>query len=77
MKKIILGVVLIVIVAIGGGVYYVLNNLDDLVKAAIEKHGSAATQTSVRVDSVKINLLEGSGGISGLTIANTSGFDMP
>jgi uncharacterized protein involved in outer membrane biogenesis len=77
MKKIILGLLLVVIVAVGGGVYYVLNNLDNLVKAAIEKHGSAATQTAVRVESVKIDLLEGSGGISGLTIANTSGFAMP
>ncbi len=77
MKKIIFGIVLVIIFAVAGGVYYVLNNLDDLVKAAIEKYGSEATQTSVRVDSVKINLTEGAGGISGLTIANPGGFDVP
>jgi hypothetical protein len=77
MKKVIIGVVLIIVVAIGGGVFYVLNNLDSLVKAAIETYGSQATQTAVRVDKVKINLADGAGAISGLTIANTNGFAMP
>jgi hypothetical protein len=77
MKKVIIGVVLIIVVAIGGGVFYVLNNLDNLVKAAIETYGSQATQTAVRVDKVKIDLADGAGAISGMTIANTSGFAMP
>jgi hypothetical protein len=77
MKKLILGLLLVIIIAIGGGVYYVLTNLDALVEAAIEKHGSEATQTTVQVDSVKIDLANGAGGISGLTIANPEGFSMP
>ena len=77
MKKVILGLVLLIILAIAGGVYYVLTNLDALVEAAIEKHGSEATQTAVQVDSVKIDLANGAGGISGLTIANPKGFSMP
>jgi len=77
MKKVIIGLVLIIIIAIGGGIFYVLNNLDSLVKAAIETYGSEATQTAVRVDSVKINLADGAGAISGLTIANSSGFSLP
>lgn len=77
MKKIILSLVLLVIVAIAGGVYYVMSNLDGLIKEAIETYGSQATQTAVRVDSVKLKLAEGSGGISGLTIANPNGFTFP
>jgi len=77
MKKVIIGLVLIIIIAIGGGIFYVLNNLDSLVKAAIETYGSEATQTAVRVDSVKINLADGAGAISGVTIANSSGFSLP
>ena len=77
MKKIIIGVLLVILIAIAGGVYYVLTNLDALVEAAIEKHGSEATQTAVRVDSVKIDLSNGAAGISGLTIANPSGFAQP
>ena len=78
MKKIILGLILVIVLAIAAGVYYVLTNLDAIVKAAIEKHGSAATQTAVRVDKVKIRLTDGAtsgvGTINGLTIANPTGF---
>ena len=74
MKKIILGLIVVVILAVGGGVYYAVSNLDAIVKAAIEKFGSEATQTAVRVDNVKIKLTEGDGAIHGLTIANPGGF---
>ena len=77
MKKVILGLVLVIVFAIAVGIYYVLTNLDSLVEAAIEKHGSAATQTAVSVDRVKIDLANGAGAISGLTIANPEGFAMP
>jgi len=77
MKKIILSFVLILIVAIAGGVYYVLSNLDNLIKEAIETYGSEATQTAVRVESVKLKLTEGSGGITGLTIDNPEGYALP
>ena len=50
MKKIVLGAVLVLFVTIGIGVYYLLSNLDMLVKVAIETYGSEATQTAVRVE---------------------------
>jgi hypothetical protein len=77
MKKIILGIVLLVILATGAGIYYVYTNLDMLVKMAIEKYGSEAVQTAVRVDKVRIKLTEGTASISGLTIDNPPGFDAP
>jgi hypothetical protein len=77
MKKVILGLVLLITIAITVSVYYVLTNLDSLVEAAIEKYGSEATQTSVLVDSVKINLTDGAAGINGLTIANPDGYTQP
>jgi len=77
MKKIILGLFLIVLLTIAGGIYYVLNNLDSLVKQAIETHGSKATQTAVLVDKVKIDLASGAAGLSGLTIGNPKGYEMP
>ena len=77
MKKIVLGAVLILFVTIGFGVYYVLSNLDDIVKAAIETYGSEATQTAVRVDGVKLGLQDGSGAIYGLTVANPQGYAAP
>lgn len=77
MKKIIVATVLIIVIAIAGSVFYVFNNLDRLVEEAIEKYGSEATQTSVLVDSVKVNLQDGAAAINGITIANPAGFQAP
>lgn len=74
MKKIILGLIVVVILAIGAVIYYGLSNLDAIVKAAIEKYGSETTQTAVRVDKVQIKLAEGDGAIYGLTVGNPKGF---
>ncbi len=77
MKKVVLGAILVLLITIGFGVYYLLSNLDSLVKSAIETYGSEATQTSVRVDNVKIVLQDGSGTIRGLSIGNPKGFATP
>lgn len=77
MKKIFLSITLLAIIGITAGVYYVLTNLDSLVKTAIETHGSEATQTAVRVDQVKIDLANGAAGFSGLSIANPQGYVLP
>ena len=74
-SKITLFTLLLVVIAIGASVFYVINNLDSLVKNAIEKYGSEATQTAVRVESVKITLKEGSSVIKGLSVANPAGFE--
>ena len=75
MKKLFLSLVLIVLLAVGGGVYYVLTNLNYLVETAIEKYGSEALKTSVQVASVDIRLTEAQSAINGLTISNPAGFD--
>jgi hypothetical protein len=54
-----------------------VTNLDSLVKAAIEKHGSEAVKTSVRVSSVAIKLSDAAASIKGLTVANPNGFSLP
>ncbi|HEY9200156.1 MAG TPA: hypothetical protein VIQ81_01050 [Gammaproteobacteria bacterium] len=77
MKKIILSAILLIIVAIAGGVYYVLTNLDSLVEQAIETYGSQATRTAVRVDGVSISLGEGSAAITGMTVSNPAGYELP
>jgi uncharacterized protein involved in outer membrane biogenesis len=76
-KKIIIFIVLALILAIAGTAVYVLTNLNSIVKAAIEKYGSQATKTAVRVSSVKIQLSNGEGAVLGLTVANPSGFFFP
>lgn len=76
-KKILIFIVLALILAVAGAITYVLTNLDSIVKAAIEKYGSEAMKTTVRVSSVKISLRNGVGSVRGLTIANPPGFSSP
>jgi len=77
MKKTALAIVIILLVAIAGAIYYVFSNLDAIVKAAIESYGSDAVKTAVRVEDVAIRLTEGAATINGLTIANPDGFVTP
>lgn len=74
MKKILLGLLALILVAIVAAVFYVLSNLDAIVKAAIEKYGSQATHTAVQVDKVRIKLTEGDGAVYGVTVANPGGY---
>lgn len=75
MKKILITLILFIVVIIAAVSYYLLTNLDALVKAGIEKYGSEVTHTAVRVDQVQIKLTDGAGTIKGLTIANPEGFE--
>lgn len=73
MKKII-AALLIPIAIIGIALFWLSNNLDNLVKDAIEKYGSAMTQAKVSIGAVKITPGDGRGTISDLTIGNPAGF---
>ncbi len=73
MRKIIIGVVFVV-VAVGAGVVYLFNNLDRLVKSAIETAGTEVMGSRVAVDGVAIDLFGGTASITGFSIANPPGF---
>jgi hypothetical protein len=75
--KVFIGLIVLILLLIGGAVFYVYHSLDDLVEAAIEKYGSQTTQTAVRVDKVRIQLTDGAGAISGISVANPTGFTDP
>ena len=77
MKKTIFIIIILLLIVIAGAVFYVLNNLDAIVEAAIEEYGSDAVKTSVQVEEVEIRLTEGAATINGLTIANPDGFSLP
>ena len=77
MKKTIIATIVILVVVVAGAVFYLLSNLDTLVRLAIEEYGSEAVQTSVQVEEVAIRLTEGSAAINGLTVANPEGFSLP
>ena len=73
MKKLVIGLVVVLLV-VAGGLFFVWSSLDGIVKTAIETYGSEATQTEVSVANVKLKLEDGAGSISGLNVGNPSGF---
>jgi len=73
MNKILLVSSILAFAAIGALVF-VLSNLDNLVKEAIETYGSEATGTSVTVYDVKIALKSGESRINSLRVSNPRRF---
>jgi hypothetical protein len=76
MKKVIIIVGILVVIIIGV-IVAVFTSLDRIVAAAIEKYGSMATQTNVKVSDVAIKVTSGEGSIKGLMIGNPMGFSTP
>lgn len=72
-KVIGLGVATLAVIVIAATIY-LWSSLDSIVEAAIEKYGSQATQTQVKVAAVKLTLIEGTGTIEGITVASPAGF---
>jgi hypothetical protein len=72
--KIIVSIVVLLAVVVAGVVFYGLSNLNGFVEKIIEDTGTDLTKTSVEVGSVDIKLLEGSGAIYNLSIANPKGY---
>ena len=54
---------------------FVFPSIESVVKAAIEKIGSDLTQTTVRLDDVKLSLTDGKASLHGLHMTNPSGFE--
>ena len=68
------GAVAVIVAVIVAVAIYVYSSLDDIVEAAIERFGSAATKTEVAVDGVSISPTDGKGSLSGLSVGNPAGF---
>ena len=73
MKKLIIGLGLIVVV-VAVGMYYLSQNAGKMVETVIEKQGSRVTQVAVALDGVDISFADLKAGLRGLTVANPSGF---
>jgi len=74
MKKTILTVAAVVVLAIVIIVWRVVANLDGIVAGIIQNVGTETLGTKVSVSGVSINLKEGKVGIAGLSIANPPGY---
>lgn len=75
--KIVISIVVLVLLAIGGFVVFVVMNSGSLIKQAVETYGPQYLGADVSVSSVELSLADGTGEIRGLTIGNPAGFDGP
>ncbi|MDD3641882.1 MAG: AsmA family protein [Candidatus Krumholzibacteria bacterium] len=76
MRKLLV-IVAAVVVLIAVVAFLLIANIDSLVAKAVERSGSEATGTDVRVSGVKIELRDGRGSVEGLTVANPDGYEAP
>jgi hypothetical protein len=77
MKKIIIGVVIVLLVVLVLAVMTVGMFLDKAIKSGVETLGPRLTKVDVKLDSVNLSLLSGSGAIKGLVVGNPQGFKSP
>lgn len=76
MKKYLFPLLTVALLGVGA-VYWLADNLDELVSGAIMHHGSMMTQARVGVENVEISTKNGKGVVSGLVIGNPKGFKTP
>lgn len=72
--KVFAGLFVLLLLLVGGGLYYVYTNLDALVERGIETAGTSAAGTAVQVDGVELDLVGGSAIVRGFTLANPAGY---
>ncbi len=75
--KIVSGLLAAIVIVVVVAGFYMANNMNGLVKDAVENVGSQVLKTQVTLESVNIQLFQGKASILGLTIANPKGFDQP
>ena len=74
MKKILLGIAVVLVLTIAGGAWWLYSSLDSLVASAIRTYAPEITGVSVKLSSVKIKPADGSAALNGLVIGNPKGF---
>lgn len=77
MKKFVLSAVVILLLGIAGGAWWLYSSLDSLVASAIRTYGPEITGVTVKLDGVAIKPTEGSAELRGLVLGNPAGFKTP
>ena len=73
MKKVLIGVI-VVLVVIGGAGVYVFLNAGGIIKQIVEEVGSEATKTKVSLSEVDLSIQSGEAALKGFQMGNPSGF---
>lgn len=76
MRKIVIGLLVIVAVFIGG-IAFILSNLDEFVREIVQSVGSEVTKTEVTLDGANIDPANGKAALNGLVVGNPEGFKTP
>lgn len=77
MKKILLGIVVIGLLAVGGGAWWLYKERDTLIADAIRTYGPEILGVSVKLGGAKTDVANQSLALRGLVIGNPSGFGTP
>jgi len=75
--KVLGGIIVGLIAIVAVIAYFLLGNLNGIIKGVIEDVGSEVTGTRVSVSGVELELTSGKGRITGLTIDNPPGYSSP
>lgn len=73
-KKLLLGGLLLIVLAVGGGVWWAYRSMDALVASAIRNFGPDITGVDVKLGGVKIVPAEGTAVLHGLKLGSPKGF---
>src|SRR3989304_3312426 len=73
-KRVLVGAAIVLVLALGGGVWWFYHSLDSLVASAIRTFGPEITGVSIHLDSVKIAPMDGRAALHGLVVGNPPGF---
>lgn len=77
MKKLLVRLVIVLLVLVVVAAFAVHFFLDGAVKRGVETAGPKITKVTVKLDSVNLSLLSGSGKIKGLVVGNPEGYKAP
>src|SRR5258708_7531160 len=70
-------VALVLLAGLAGGAFWLYNEVDLLVKLALEHYGPQVAGVSVKVDDVHLSPASGRGNLKGVEIGNPQGFTAP
>lgn len=73
MKKVLIGLLLVVLV-VAGGIIYLASNAGSLIREAVLTHGPKVIGADIELEGVDVSFLSGTASINGLVIHNPKGF---
>ncbi|PCK10177.1 MAG: hypothetical protein COA42_00875 [Alteromonadaceae bacterium] len=75
--KLSIGLIIFIALVLAGVGLFILGNLNQIIKDSIETYGPEVTKTSVLLNQVDVDIIEGKGQFNKFTIANPAGFKDP